>query len=68
MLVDPNSRWTVRAKVSESAQEYTPFEGFDMEASVRHTLLRGRPILRDGSVVGEPSGRYLARPRTGKTQ
>lgn len=68
VLVDPNSHWTVRSEVSESAQEYTPFEGFDMEASVRHTLLRGRPILRDGSVVGEPSGRYLARPRTGKTQ
>jgi allantoinase len=61
-LVDPGHTWVVRAADSESAQEYTPFEGFELTARVTDTFLRGRRILEDGKVVGEPTGRYLARP------
>lgn len=61
-LVDPNAQWTVRAAESESTQEYTPFEGFDMTARVTDTFLRGQQILESGKVVGEPRGRYLRRP------
>ena len=61
-LVDPNATWTVRAEDSESTQEYTPFDGFEMTAKVTDTFLRGRQILKDGRVVGEPTGRYLRRP------
>jgi len=61
-LVDPEAPWVVRAADSESAQEYTPFEGFNMTARVTDTFLRGNRILADGKVVGEPQGRYLSRP------
>lgn len=60
-LVDPDSRWTVHATDSESAQQYTPFEGFEMSARVTDVFLRGKRILHGGSVVGEPTGRYLRR-------
>jgi allantoinase len=60
-LVDPEARWTVRAADSESAQEYTPFEGFGMNARVTDVFLRGRHILSDGKVQGDPRGRYLRR-------
>ncbi|WP_405138260.1 dihydroorotase [Nocardia sp. NBC_01388] len=60
-LVDPGARWVVRAADSESAQEYTPFEGFEMTARVTDVFLRGRRIVRNGKVQGEPSGRYLRR-------
>jgi allantoinase len=62
VLVDPDRSFVVRAADSESAQEYTPFEGFELTASVDHVFLRGQHILRDGKVVGGPAGRYLARP------
>ncbi|MBC9734641.1 dihydroorotase [Nocardioides marmotae] len=62
VLVDPEVRWTVRAAESESAQEYTPFEGFEMTAQVTDTFLRGEAVLVDGKVVGEPRGSYLRRP------
>jgi allantoinase len=29
---------------------------------VTDTFLRGRRILEDGKVLGEPTGQYLARP------
>ncbi|GAA2720990.1 dihydroorotase family protein [Actinocorallia aurantiaca] len=62
VLVDPNATWTVRAEDSESTQGYTPFEGFELTAKVTDTFLRGTRILEDGKVVGDPAGRYLARP------
>ena len=61
-LVDPDHTWTVRAADSESAQEYTPFEGFELTARVTDTFLRGTRVLTDGKVGGEPTGRYLHRP------
>lgn len=60
-LVDPDAHWTVRAADSESAQEYTPFEGFEMSARVTDVFLRGTRIFGDGRIQGVPSGRYLRR-------
>jgi allantoinase len=61
-LVDTNAQWTVRAAESESSQGYTPFEGFNMTARVTDTFLRGRHIMHDGKVLGEPTGQFLKRP------
>jgi allantoinase len=61
-LVDPDRTWTVRAADSESTQEYTPFEGFELTARVTDTFVRGHRVLEDGKVVGLPVGRYLPRP------
>ena len=61
-LVDPSASWVVRAADSESAQEYTPFEGFEMSARVTDTFVRGHHVLRDGAVIGPPRGHYLRRP------
>ena len=52
----------MRADDSLSTQEYTPFEGMELTAQVTDTFLRGEQILRGGAVVGQPRGRYLARP------
>lgn len=61
-LVETNARWTVHGADSESSQGYTPFEGFNMTARVTDTFLRGRHIMKDGKVLGEPTGRYVKRP------
>ncbi|WP_063062300.1 dihydroorotase [Nocardia sienata] len=61
-IVDPNRAWTVRAADSESTQEYTPFEGFELTAAVTDTFVRGNRVLADGVVTGEPAGRYISRP------
>jgi allantoinase len=61
-LVDPSATWTVHAEDSESTQEYTPFEGFELGARVTDTWVRGHQVLKDGVVTGEPVGRYLHRP------
>jgi allantoinase len=60
-LVDPTSTWTVHSTDSESAQEYTPFEGFELGAKVTDTWVRGSRVLKDGNVVGAPLGQYVRR-------
>ncbi|MGY0501474.1 dihydroorotase [Nocardia sp. FBN12] len=61
-IVDPGRTWTVHAADSESTQEYTPFEGFELSAAVTDTFVRGNRVLADGVVTGEPEGRYISRP------
>ena len=61
-LVDPSSSWTVHAAESQSTQEYSPFEGFEIGARVTDTWVRGRQVLQDGNVVGQPVGEYVHRP------
>ena len=61
-LVDTDHTWTVRAEDSESTQEYTPFEGFELTAKVTDTFVRGHQVMTAGVVSDEPVGRYLSRP------
>jgi len=60
-LVDPTKRTVIRPEDSESAQEYTPFEGFTLEAAVTDTFVRGAHVLADGKIAGEATGRYVPR-------
>ena len=62
-IVDDTVTYTVRAEDSESTQEYTPFEGFELNAKVTDTFLRGQQILKDGKVEGKAQGRYIPRPQ-----
>ncbi len=61
-LVDPSSSWTIHAEDSESTQEYTPFEGFELSAKVTDTFVRGNQVLDRGNIKGEPQGAFLRRP------
>ena len=61
-LVDPRETWTIRARDSESAQGYSPFEGIELSARVKATFLRGKLVCENGKVTGKPGGRYLHRP------
>lgn len=63
-IVDPNKSWTVRAEDSESSQEYSALDGFEMTAAVTDVFLRGGRTVTDGVVTGAPRGEYLSRPTT----
>jgi allantoinase len=61
-LVDPDRSFVVDPAASQSAQEYSPFRGMEIGATVSATFLRGRLVYDGGVVLGEPLGRYLHRP------
>lgn len=61
VLVDDTVNYVVHAQDSLSAQEYTPFEGFELTAAVTDTYLRGAAVFSDGKIVGEPRGQFIKR-------
>jgi allantoinase len=61
-LVNPDRSFVVDPADSESTQEYTPFRGMEIGATVETTFLRGQRIFDGGEVLGEPRGSYLHRP------
>jgi dihydropyrimidinase len=64
VVVDLDATDTVEAARQHSAAAYSVWEGTRFACRITDTLVRGRFAMRDG-VVGEPSGRYLARPHSG---
>lgn len=64
-IVDPSRSYVVDPADSPSMQEYTPFRGLEIGATVTETYLRGNLVYGDGNVQGGPTGRYLHRPVTG---
>jgi dihydropyrimidinase len=62
-IVDLKRRWRLdRAGVVSSAG-YSIYEGWEFRGQVVHTLVRGRPIFRDGAPVADSAGwgRYQRR-------
>jgi allantoinase len=60
-IVDPTRSTIAHAEDSSSTQEYSALEGLEIGSTVTDTFLRGRHILRDGEVTGDPHGRFLHR-------
>jgi dihydroorotase len=52
-VFDPDRTWTVDRARLHSRADNTPFHGRSLVGRARHTVLHGRPTLRDGVVVTE---------------
>jgi dihydropyrimidinase len=53
VLFDPAARRTIRARDLHHTSDYTPYEGFEVNGTVRSTFVRGRAVVTDGTFVGE---------------
>ncbi len=47
-VIDPTASWTVDASTSASRSRNTPYAGRTLTGRVRHTVLRGEPVVIDG--------------------
>ncbi|MFN0029495.1 MAG: dihydropyrimidinase [Acidimicrobiales bacterium] len=62
VVFDPHAPATITAASHDMNVDYSVYEGFELTGTVRHVLLRGRQIVRDGSYVGQRhDGVYLPR-------
>lgn len=52
-VFDPEATWTVDRALLRSRADNTPFHGRTLVGRTRHTVLRGRPTLRDGEPAPE---------------
>jgi len=51
-VVDPEATWTVDPAQFASKSRNTPFGGMTLYGKVTHTIVGGRPVVRDGRLVG----------------
>lgn len=62
VVVEPDSPHVISAKTQRQQADYTPYEGFWVKKKIRHVLLRGQAVVRDGRLVQRvPDGRFLIR-------
>jgi dihydropyrimidinase len=62
VLFDPAARRTLRQSALHHTSDYTPYEGMALTGAVRHVLLRGADVIRDGAFVGRRgAGRFQER-------
>ena len=50
-VFDPNETWTVDPSRLASRSRNTPYAGRKLTGRVRHTLLRGEPVVVDGEAT-----------------
>ncbi|MEM2875230.1 MAG: dihydroorotase family protein [Candidatus Hadarchaeales archaeon] len=53
-VVDLARRWTVDPRAFVSKAKYTPFGGFEVTGAPVATIVRGRPVMENGRIVGRP--------------
>jgi allantoinase len=56
---DPDAEWTVDPSRLQQRHKLTPYAGRRLVGQVQTTMLRGRPVWRDGRLVAAGSGRLL---------
>jgi dihydropyrimidinase len=62
VLFDPAARRTIRQADLHHTSDFTPYEGMTVTGSVKEVLLRGEPVIRDGTFVGRRgAGRFVER-------
>ena len=62
VVIDPEGRSTVTAAGQHTNSDYSLFEGWELNGKLELSLLRGKPLLRDGELVQEPGyGQFVPR-------
>ena len=66
VVIDPEGRSTVTAAGQHTNSDYSLFEGWELTGRLEHSLLRGKPLLRDGELVQDPGyGQFVPRAASG---
>jgi allantoinase len=58
-LVDLSGASTLAQEELHQRHPQSPYTGLRFRGTIRHTLLRGRTIFRDGVIVAGPPGRFV---------
>jgi len=61
VIFDPDASFVVEQNKLHHRHRLTPYLDMTLRGVVRQTLLRGRPVYRNGEVASRPSGQQLSR-------
>jgi dihydroorotase-like cyclic amidohydrolase len=71
VVIDPKKKLKIKADNLLHVCDWTPFEGWEVEGIPVLTLVKGKIMMKDGEVYGEPGwGNFVPRktPNTHKPQ
>ena len=52
--------WRIDKSWLKSKCKWSPFDGMEIHGKPVATIIRGRPVMREGDILGEARGRPLA--------
>jgi dihydropyrimidinase len=62
VIFDPNATYEITADDNASISDFTLFEGREVTGAVEATFVRGKQIVANGDIVGEPGyGEFIDR-------
>jgi dihydropyrimidinase len=62
---DPDRKVTIRQEILHHGSDYTPYEGIEVTGWPVTTIVRGKTVVRDGTLVGSRSaGQHVSRDRS----
>ncbi len=61
VILDPEREWTITAEWLRSRHRLSPFLGWRVTGWIERVLVRGRTVVRDGDLVGDPGYGTLLR-------
>ncbi|NMA12339.1 MAG: dihydroorotase [Chloroflexi bacterium] len=59
VVIDMNKEYTFSQESMHSRTKLSPYDGWEMVGKPVKTILRGKTIMVDGEIVGEPSGKFI---------
>jgi allantoinase len=63
VVLNPAETWTVDTAGLLSSAGWSPYQGMTLQGRISHVFVRGRAVVEDGELVGQPGyGRFLAGP------
>lgn len=62
---DPQRDVTISQSLLHHGADYTPYEGIKVKGWPVTTIVRGTVVVEDGRAVQQPTGRHIARDRSG---
>jgi dihydropyrimidinase len=62
VVFDPSAHWTLTQSQTNMGVDWTPYEDWEMQGKVIHTIIRGEVIVEDGKYIGSSKkGRFVQR-------
>lgn len=61
VIWDPSYEGVIREAKHLHNVDYTPFEGMPVKGQVEHVFLRGEHVVKNGEIIKEKCGSYVAR-------
>jgi len=61
-ICDLNKEWTVTSDKVYTKTQLNPYHGRKLKGKVTHTIIRGKVVMKDGEVLGEPGYGEFIRP------